>query len=405
MDLSYPGKTPASEVRAAPAPGRFSPPPKDDRANWLIEGDNLGVLRLLLHVHGLADRVDLVYIDPPYATNTVFRSSDARTAHVSHKSDAEVAYADTLRGPEYLEFLRQRLILLHALLSPRGAIFVHIDCKIGHYVKIIMDEVFGQGNFRNDITRIKCNPKNFARKGFGNIKDMILFYTKGDDFVWHEPRDHLTESDVVRLFPRIDAQGRRYTTTPLHAPGETTNGPTGKPWRGMNPPEGRHWRYPPNTLDELDQKGLIEWSSTGNPRKIIHADEKEVEGKKLQDIWEFKDHPYPKYPTEKNMDLLRTIIAAASDPGGTVLDCFCGSGTTLAAAHELNRRWIGIDNSPIALRAAAARIQAASTGGGLFQNDRAFEHLTLSEVPNAKAQAPRNSPAARVGVRRTPRPK
>jgi len=102
-------------------------------------------------------------------------------------------------------------------------------------------------------------------------------------------------------------------------------------------------------LDELDQQGLIERSSTGNPRKIIFADDAADRGKRLCDIWEFKDPQYPVYPTEKNTELLKTIIRTSSHPGQTVLDCFCGSGTTLLAAGELDRHWIGIDQSDIAI--------------------------------------------------------
>ena len=114
-----------------------------------------------------------------------------------------------------------------------------------------MDEVFGINNFKNDITRIKCNPKNFQQKGYGNIKDMVLFYTKTDEFTWNEPRQERAEGELNRLFNKIDKDGRRYTTNPLHAPGETANGESGQPWNGLKPPEGRHWRYSSKVLDEL----------------------------------------------------------------------------------------------------------------------------------------------------------
>jgi adenine-specific DNA-methyltransferase len=136
-----------------------------------------------------------------------------------------------------------------------------------------MDEVFGAKNFRNDITRIKCSPKNFQRRAYGNIKDLILFYTKTDDYIWNDVSVEIDEEDVTKRFNKIDANGRRYTTIPLHAPGETQSGPTGQEWRGIKPPKGRHWRSDPEILEELDKKGLIEWSKTGNPRKIVYADE------------------------------------------------------------------------------------------------------------------------------------
>ena len=249
-------------------------------------------------------------------------------------------------------------MLLRELLSDHGSIYLHIDYKIGHYVKVLMDEVFGPENFRNDITRIKCNPKNFSRTGYGNIKDMILFYSKSASPTWREARRPLSAEQTARLFKKIDAGGRRYTTVPLHAPGETARGETGKAWRGIMPPKGRHWRSAPAALDALDRDGLIEWSSSGVPRKKIYLDQ--MPGQKVQDIWEFKDPQHPSYPTEKNLDMLKLIVAASSDEQDLVLDCFCGSGTTLVAADELNRNWIGIDESEHAIEVAKKRLDAAA---------------------------------------------
>ena len=158
--------------------------------------------------------------------------------------------------------MRERLILARELLSERGSIYLHIDYKIGHYVKIIMDEIFGTKNFRNDITRIKCNPKNFSRKAYGNIKDLILFYSKASNPIWNEPFIPFSDEDKTRLYKKIDEQGKFYTTVPLHAPGETKDGVTGGTFRGMLPPKGRHWRTSPAELEKLDEQGLIEWSKT-----------------------------------------------------------------------------------------------------------------------------------------------
>jgi len=345
----------------------------DGWENMLIFGDNLTALRLLYQKPSIKGKIRLVYIDPPFSTNQIYKGGENRTATVS-KSDKDVkAYEDVLVGSEYLEFLRKRLILLREIMANDGSIYVHIDWKMGHYVKVLMDEVFGQERFINDITRVKCNPKNFARKGYGNIKDMILFYSKTDRYVWHEPREEMTEEDIRRLFPKVDKNGRRYTTTPLHAPGETRNGPTGQRWKGLKPPKGRHWRYSPDELDRLDEQGLIEWSSTGNPRKIIYADEMLAKGKKRQDIWEFKDPLYPTYPTEKNLEMLKMIIEASSNPDDIVLDCFVGSGTTLVAAEETGRRWIGIDNSHVAIGVAQKRLIS-------IKNHLAFGLYEIREV-------------------------
>ena len=321
--------------------------------NILIEGDNLKVMKMFCE-SGFAGTIDLVYIDPPFATGNTFRRGK-RSATISSSQDDEIAYIDEKTGSEFIEFLRERLILLRELMSDSGSIYLHIDYKIGHYVKVMMDEVFGIKNFRNDITRIKCNPKNFQRSGYGNYKDMILFYTKSDNFLWNEPLVERSDEEIARLFTKVDSQGRRYTTNPLHAPGETRNGATGQAWKGMLPPAGRHWRYDPAVLDELESKGLIEWSKNGVPRKIIYAED--CETKRIQDIWEFKDPQHPLYPTQKNLEMLNLIIRTSSDVNSVVLDCFCGSATTLVAAETLGRRWIGIDQSPQAIEVAKKRLE------------------------------------------------
>ena len=320
--------------------------------NNLICGDNLPILKTLVYKYNV--KVDLIYIDPPFATNNVFRIGSKRANTISSCNNDNIAYTDNLTGSDFIEFLRERLIFAKEILSDKGSIYLHIDYKIGHYVKILMDEIFGIENFRNDITRIKCNPKNFSRNAYGNIKDMILFYSKTKNNIWNNPVVPYTENDIKKLFPKIDKNGRRYTTIPLHAPGETKNGTTAQEFKGIKPPVGRHWRCSPKELDELDAIGLIEWSSNGVPRKIIYADEKE--GKKMQDIWEYKDPQYPKYPTEKNIDLLKNIILASSNNDSIILDFFCGSGTTLLAAEQLGRKWIGIDASQKAIQISSSKL-------------------------------------------------
>ncbi|MFI3242486.1 MAG: site-specific DNA-methyltransferase [Alphaproteobacteria bacterium] len=328
---------------------------KED-VNKLILGENLTTLKTLLVNYNLKSKFDLIYIDPPFSTNTTFRISDDRASTISMASDAEEAYKDNLSGSDFLEFLRERLIIAKELLSDKGSIYLHIDYKIGHYVKIIMDEVFGMDNFRNDITRVKCNPKNFERKAYGNIKDMILFYTKTNNHIWNKPSVKYSVEDIVKLFPKTDEKGRKYTTVPLHAPGETKSGKTSMKFKGISPPKGRHWRCSPEELDILDKNGLIEWSCNNVPRKKVYADEKD--GKKMQDIWEFKDPQYPDYPTQKNIDLLKSIMMASSNKDSYILDFFCGSGTTLIAAEELGRRWVGIDQSKNAVKIAKKRLES-----------------------------------------------
>lgn len=344
--------------------------------NLLLKSENIQGLKYLLNEKELEGKIDLVYIDPPFATGSDFTFSEERTSTISQSKNDKIAYSDKLKGEEFLDFLRQRLILLKRLLSDKGSIYLHIDYKVGHYVKILMDEVFGTENFRNDITRIKCNPKNFKRIGYGNIKDMILFYTKTKNPIWNEPKEKYTEDDLKRLFPKKNEEGRSYTTVPIHAPGETQNGKSSQAFKGILPPKGRHWRTDIETLELWDEQGLIEWSSTGNPRKIIFADEKE--GKRVQDIWEFKDPQYPTYPTEKNADLLNLIIKTSSEENSIVLDCFCGSGTTLKSAQENNRCWIGIDQSAQAIKSTKNKLETLQ--GNLFVKTEGYEFLDLEEA-------------------------
>lgn len=344
--------------------------------NLLIKSDNFFALKWLINEKKLANSIDLVYIDPPFATNGNFMISSERCATISNSKSGNIAYTDKLLGNDFLFYLKKRLELIKVLLSDRGSIYLHIDYKIGHYVKIIMDEVFGKENFRNDITRIKCNPKNFNRVGYGNIKDLILFYSKSKNPIWNEPKQKYTEEEIKKLFPKIDQTGRRYTTIPLHAPGETVSGETSKPFKGLLPPKGRHWRTNISTMEDWDSEGLIEWSSKGNPRKIIYVDERE--GKRVQDVWEFKDPQYPKYPTEKNSDMLDLILKTSSNEDSIVMDCFCGSGTTLKSAELNNRLWIGIDQSDYAITASKEKLDLIEND--LFSSVDKYEYVELNEL-------------------------
>ena len=365
IELTYPGKTPREEILQKKMPpytekdvtSDFGLEPQPSPSTTYYLGENNLVLRRLLTE--LSGKVQLIYIDPPFGTNQHFHLDPKNGAKtISRPNKGVLGYSDTLTGPAFIEFLRTRIILMYELLSPSGLFFLHIGEDYGFHLKLVLDEIFGGKHFISCIARIKSNPKNFSRKAPGNVKDLIFIYSKTRNYVWNDVRIPHTEEDIRRLFPKVDPKtGRRYTTHPLHAPGETQNGETGRPWRGIPPPPGRHWRYPPSVLDDLDRQGLIEWSKTGVPRKKVYADEQTQKGKKLQDIWEFKDPPNPSYPTQKNLDLLRLIVRLGSNTGDLVLDAFAGSGTTLLAAAELNRRSIGIDQSEEALRAYLRRLQ------------------------------------------------
>ncbi|MBI4931745.1 MAG: site-specific DNA-methyltransferase [Bacteroidetes bacterium] len=382
MKLHYKNKRTEQEIFDSIPDVKLYPQQISNSKNTLIQCDNLQALKFLVTKHSLKGKVDLVYIDPPFATNNTFTISEGRANTISNSSNGTVAYKDTLKGADFIEFLRERLILLKMLLSDKGSIYLHIDYKIGHYVKVMMDEVFGIENFRNDITRIKCNPKNFSRKGYGNMKDLILFYSKTDNLIWNEPIITYTEADKLKLFPKKDKDGRHYTTIPLHAPGETKNGKSAKPFKGINPPKGRHWRSDVKILEQWDNEGLIEWSDNGNPRKIIYFDEQE--GKRMQDIWEFKDPQYPIYPTEKNSDLLDIVVKTSSNENSIVLDCFCGSGTTLRAAQINGRHWLGIDQSDEAIKATTEKLNDIK--GDLFISQTDFQLWTEKKKKHSTQQ-------------------
>lgn len=367
MWLNYPNKKSELEIFNRIPEIELEQINSSNSPNLLIHADNLIALKQLITKHDLAGKIDLIYIDPPFATNNTFTITNGRANTISNSSKGTVAYIDTLRGFDFIEFIRERLVLLKMLLSNEGSIYLHIDYKIGHYVKVIMDEIFGIENFRNDITRIKCNPKNFYRKGYGNIKDLILFYSKSDNLIWNEPKTPYTEEDKVKLYPKTEKDGRRYTTIPLHAPGETQNGKTSKAFKGILPPPGRHWRSDIKVLEQWDKNGLIEWSDNGNPRKKIYFDEQE--GKRFQDIWDFKDPQHPVYPTEKNSDLLDLIVKTSSNENSFVLDCFAGSGTALKEAQKNGRHWIGIDKSEEAIKVIIKKLESVESNLFISKSD------------------------------------
>ncbi|MFC0308364.1 site-specific DNA-methyltransferase [Gallibacterium trehalosifermentans] len=361
MELIYQGKKSINaifDLATNNLPSTAIEIPKDH--NLFIFGDNFKALSILLN-HGLKGAIDLIYIDPPYNTNQIFTvSNDERVSTISRSKDhnALIAYNDNYTITEYLEFMRERLLLMKELLSEQGSLYVHIDSKMGHYLKLILDEIFGIDNFINDISRIKSNPKNFKRRAYGNEKDIILFYAKNHKKnIFNNITEPLSENDKIKMFHKVDSDGRRYNTVPVHAPGETLNGDTGQEWKGMLPPKGRHWRASPEELDKLDAQNLIEWSKNGVPRIKKFADEHK--GKKIQDIWRFKDPMYPIYPTEKNADMLEMLIAQSSNQNSIVLDCFAGSGSTLKAAEKLSRKWIGVDISPISLKVIQKNLDKA----------------------------------------------
>ena len=346
-------------------------PINGDGDNRFYFGDNLDVLLYLLN-NGYKGKIRLVYIDPPFATTSVFVNRDQ-----------EHAYSDSLCGGEFVEFLRQRLILIRELLADDGSIYLHLDNKMAFTMKIIMDEIFGENNCRAFITRKKCSTKNYTKNTYGNISDYIIFYSKTDNYVWNRPFDPWEYNKMIEQYPYVDEHGRRYKKVPVHAPG-VRNGETGKEWRGKMPPKGKHWQYTPDKLDEMDTAGEIYWSPTGNPRRIVFCDPSK--GIPVQDIWmDYRDsinqaQKTTGYPTEKNFDMLKMIVEASSNDGDLVMDCFAGSGTTLGAAFETGRQWIGVDNSPESLKAILKRFVHGLEAYGDYVNTTDYTQCTLDLI-------------------------
>lgn len=337
-------------------------------SNAFILADNFYGLKKVLETH--AGKVTLIYFDPPYGTGLEFQSRGLKHA-----------YKDVMGLAPWLEFMRRRLILMRELLSDDGTIYVHIGHQMLFHLKVIMDEVFGADRFLNMITRRKCSSKNYTKHQYPNLNDFILFYSKNGDYKWNRPGVPASDEWIAKEYLKEDSRGR-YKLVPIHAPG-TRNGATGEPWRGMNPPPGKHWQMVPEKLEELDLNGEIHWSKNGNPRRKVYLAEKKM--LPLTDYWEqYRDAHHQSikitgYPTEKNIDMLRMIVSASSDPGDLVMDPFSGSGTTLHAARDLGRKWIGVDQSFAAAEATLTRLRHGLKPMGDFVNGTAMNGKLTQE--------------------------
>jgi len=335
----------------------------DSWSNMLIFGDNLRVLKSLLQMKrddkirttaGLPG-VKLVYIDPPFATKQEFRGSQE-----------EKAYQDKIAGARFVEFLRKRLVFLRELLSEDGSMYVHVDQRKGHYIKAILDEVMAERNFVNEIIWKSTSAHTGTGEGriraFGSVHDMIFLYVKSESYEYNPQYVPLSEAYVKAFYRYVDKSGRRYRLSDLTAAG-VRHGESGKPWRGVDPTViGRHWAFSVSRLEELTKEGRICFPKKrrGVPSYKRYLDE--MEGHLVQDVWtDIKPAGAQAterldYPTQKPEKLLRHIVEASSSSGDIVLDCFAGSGTTLAVAEKLGRRWIGIDCGKLAIRTMQKRM-------------------------------------------------
>ncbi|MDR1314004.1 MAG: restriction endonuclease [Deltaproteobacteria bacterium] len=370
--------------------------------------DNLQALR----EHVKDESVDLVYLDPPFNSKRLYNVYLEAEAQVtafndtwSWNNDTEkelsliadegppplyelLAAFKTMEGEAgiapYCVMMAARLLELRRVLKPTGSIYLHCDPTASHYLKTVMDAVFGRGNFRNDIVWKRTSAHSKAKK-WGAVHDDVLFYTKSDEFTWNEVAFRHDEEYLKKKYSSADKDGRRFQAGDLTAAGVVTDGPSGKPWRGIDPSDkGCHWairrtflndpEIPENTqeaLDYLDSIGRIYWpvKEGGLPRIKRYLDE--TPGLAPQDV--IADIPPVNaraaerlgYPTQKPLALLERFVSASSNPGDLVLDPFCGCGTAVEAAEKLGRQWIGIDVTHLAIALVEKRLEDGFRHKGL----------------------------------------
>ena len=316
-------------------------------------GDNLPIMR------GMdSESVDLIYLDPPFCSGSNYSAPQG--------SDAEgAAFTDKWTDHDaYLGFMRVRLVELHRILKPTGSIYMHCDPTMSHYLKVMMDAVFVWKNFRNEIVW-KRSSAHSNGKQYGRIHDVFLFYTKTDDWNWNPVYTEYDREYIKKCYNFVEpGTGRKYRKDNLSVPGGAAKGNPQYEVMGV----ARYWRYSKERMQELIRQGRIVQTKPGSvPAYKRYLDE--MPGVPLQDLWTdirligCQATERTGYPTQKPLALLHRIIKVSSNPGDVVLDPFCGSGTTLAAADALDRRWIGID---ISEKATALSLSRTESARGLF---------------------------------------
>lgn len=364
-------------------------------ANHLYYGDNLDVLR-----REIGDgTIDLVYLDPPFNSNAtynvLFKSPTGEGADAQieafedswHWNDtAEDAFDQVARSGHtkafdllnamrsflgendmmaYLAMMAVRMIELHRVLKDSGSLYLHCDSTASHYLKLLLDGVFGPRLYRNEIIWKRTSAHGDAAAGYGDVTDTILYYQRGEKPVWNRQFVPLAATHVEAKYTGRDPDGRRFTTRDLRSPSPRPN--LTYDYKGYRPhPNG--WSISRERMTEYDRAGLLAFPANpdGRIRMKIYLDERR--GTPLQNLWD--DIPPLNsqaqerlgYPTQKPLALLERIIAASSNEGDIVLDPFCGCGTAVHAAERLGRRWIGIDVTHLAISLIEKRMQAAFPG-------------------------------------------
>ena len=378
----------------------------ESTTNLLYYGDNLDILRRYVK----DETVDLVYLDPPFNSNTnynvLFAEKDGSRAASqiqafsdtwtwSQESESVFAEIVTAGGRTadclqafrtflgecdmlaYLVMMAPRLVELRRTLKSTGSIYLHCDPAASHYLKMLMDAVFGPANFLNEVIW-KRTSAHSGSKRWGPVHDVILFYAKSSAFHWNPIFQEYSDEYVEGFYRYTDDKGR-FQVDNLTGAG-TRSGESGQPWRGVNPTDmGRHWAVPNKVLletlgkenlsltvqqklDALDKQGLIYWPPKGKMPRFKRYLDKDA-GVPIVDVVTDINPIGAQaaerlgYPTQKPQALLERIISASSNPGDVVLDPFCGCGTTIAAAQALGRPWIGIDITHLAITLIKQRLK------------------------------------------------
>ena len=301
--------------------------------------------------------VDLVYIDPPFASGAdyakkVYIRRNPKVAEAIRQAESELdieelkafeekMYGDVWDKERYLNWMYENLMAIKSVMSDTASIYVHLDYHIGHYVKILLDEIFGEDNFRNEIIWKRSTAHNDST-GFANLHDCIFYYSISEDLYFDIPMVPYSQEYINRYYNKEDENGRKYLDRDLSAKGLKGSGYT-YTWKGKI----GYWRCPLSTMERLEKEGRLYYTSNGTPRYKQYLDE--MEGVPAQDLWtdifavNSQAEERVDYATQKPEALLERIIKASSDEGMVVADFFGGSGVTAAVAHKLNRKFIHND--------------------------------------------------------------
>ncbi len=361
--------------------------------NKLIWGDNKLILSSLKN-GPLREEIEaqgglkLIYIDPPFDVGADFSMNIEVGGETLTKRPGvleELAYRDTWgKGADsFIAMIYERLSLMHDLLAEDGSIYVHCDWRVNSYIRLVLNEIFGQTHFLNEIVWQRTGAHNDAGR-FGIINDSIFLFAKNDSWIFNPIYIKHSEDHIRKRFNQTETEtGRRFFAGPITAPGA---GPA-RIFRGkkINPPSLRHWSYSQEKIDELESKNRIYYSETGIPYLKQYMDDYTKQGRRLQSIWidvlpSKTGDEVLGYPTQKPEKLLKRIIKASSNEGDLVADFFAGSGTTLAVAEKLGRKWIGSDLGKFAIHTTRKRmigVQRQLKEEG--KNWRAFEILNLGK--------------------------